>query len=91
MTLTDWSLPQVLSADVVQALLRCVPQQDEIDKLMAFAGDAEQVLVSQHHVWKKIMIARLWRSRSLMMLKNSSWKFLRFPDTPWDWGNCLNR
>ncbi len=37
------SLLQVLQPDVVQALLRCVPQQEEVDKLLAFAGDAAQL------------------------------------------------
>ena len=37
------SLRQVLQPDVVQALQRCVPQQEEVDKLLAFAGDAAQL------------------------------------------------
>lgn len=33
----------VLQPDIVQALLRCVPLQEEVDKLMAFAGDAQRL------------------------------------------------
>jgi hypothetical protein len=37
---------EVLTVDVTQALLRCVPLQEEIDKLVAFAGAAHPNLTT---------------------------------------------
>jgi hypothetical protein len=63
----------------VQLLLRCLPQQDEIDKLVAFAGNLEQVMPADSTQLSLAADVNPWQNCSSALKISDTWRSLTRP------------